>query len=209
MRSTATFLVGQVPARSGSRVRPRSRRARSQGRWSRSTNCGNGRPARPPDVSDLAPRRYIAAVSSGSSTASGASANPDAGRRCHHPLRGNPRRCRPRGVVRPPTSSSPATQQTFLYIFYRRAAQTSTSSLHAGAYARSINRNARSSCAGRHLHHDHRRIFRRIGWPPAFLCGTAGFWRAAMSWTYWVSGTAALVIFFYLMVALLKPERFK
>jgi len=30
-----------------------------------------------------------------------------------------------------------------------------------------------------------------------------------MSWTYWVSGTAALVIFFYLMVALLKPERFK
>jgi len=30
-----------------------------------------------------------------------------------------------------------------------------------------------------------------------------------MSWTYWVSGTAALVIFFYLIVALFRPERFE
>lgn len=30
-----------------------------------------------------------------------------------------------------------------------------------------------------------------------------------MSWTYWVSGAAALLILFYLIVALFKPERFQ
>ena len=30
-----------------------------------------------------------------------------------------------------------------------------------------------------------------------------------MSWAYWVSGLAALVIFVYLMVALFKPEWFQ
>ena len=30
-----------------------------------------------------------------------------------------------------------------------------------------------------------------------------------MNWIYWLSGTAALVIFIYLIVALFKPERFK
>jgi K+-transporting ATPase KdpF subunit len=30
-----------------------------------------------------------------------------------------------------------------------------------------------------------------------------------MNWTYWVSGAAALVIFFYLIVALFRPERFE
>jgi len=30
-----------------------------------------------------------------------------------------------------------------------------------------------------------------------------------MSWAYWLSGAAALVIFVYLMVALFKPEFFE
>ena len=30
-----------------------------------------------------------------------------------------------------------------------------------------------------------------------------------MNWIYWVSGTAALVIFVYLIVALFKPELFE
>lgn len=30
-----------------------------------------------------------------------------------------------------------------------------------------------------------------------------------MSWAYWLSGAAALVIFVYLMVALFKPEYFE
>jgi K+-transporting ATPase KdpF subunit len=30
-----------------------------------------------------------------------------------------------------------------------------------------------------------------------------------MTWTYWMSGAAALVIFVYLIVALFKPERFE
>lgn len=29
-----------------------------------------------------------------------------------------------------------------------------------------------------------------------------------MSWTYWLSGAAALVIFIYLVIALFKPEKF-
>ena len=30
-----------------------------------------------------------------------------------------------------------------------------------------------------------------------------------MSWVYWLSGAAALVIFIYLLVALFKPEIFE
>jgi K+-transporting ATPase KdpF subunit len=30
-----------------------------------------------------------------------------------------------------------------------------------------------------------------------------------MTWIYWMSGAAALVIFIYLIVALFKPERFE
>ena len=30
-----------------------------------------------------------------------------------------------------------------------------------------------------------------------------------MSWVYWLSGAAAVVIFIYLMVALFKPEYFE
>jgi len=30
-----------------------------------------------------------------------------------------------------------------------------------------------------------------------------------MNWVYWLSGAAALVIFVYLIVALLKPEYFE
>ena len=30
-----------------------------------------------------------------------------------------------------------------------------------------------------------------------------------MNWAYWLSGLAALVIFFYLIVALFKPEYFE
>jgi K+-transporting ATPase KdpF subunit len=30
-----------------------------------------------------------------------------------------------------------------------------------------------------------------------------------MSWVYWVSGAAAIVIFVYLVVALFKPEYFE
>jgi K+-transporting ATPase KdpF subunit len=30
-----------------------------------------------------------------------------------------------------------------------------------------------------------------------------------MSWVYWLSGTAALLIFVYLVVALFKPEYFE
>ena len=30
-----------------------------------------------------------------------------------------------------------------------------------------------------------------------------------MNWVYWLSGTAALVIFVYLIVALFKPEHFE
>jgi K+-transporting ATPase KdpF subunit len=30
-----------------------------------------------------------------------------------------------------------------------------------------------------------------------------------MTWIYWMSGAAALVIFVYLIVALFKPERFE
>jgi len=30
-----------------------------------------------------------------------------------------------------------------------------------------------------------------------------------MTWAYWLSGAAALVIFVYLMVALFKPEYFE
>lgn len=30
-----------------------------------------------------------------------------------------------------------------------------------------------------------------------------------MTWIYWMSGAAALVIFVYLVVALFKPERFE
>jgi len=29
-----------------------------------------------------------------------------------------------------------------------------------------------------------------------------------MSWTYWLSGAAALVILIYLVIALFKPEKF-
>jgi len=30
-----------------------------------------------------------------------------------------------------------------------------------------------------------------------------------MSWTYWLSGAAALVVFVYLVIALFKPEYFE
>ena len=30
-----------------------------------------------------------------------------------------------------------------------------------------------------------------------------------MNWVYWLSGAAALLIFFYLVVALFKPEYFE
>ena len=30
-----------------------------------------------------------------------------------------------------------------------------------------------------------------------------------MTWVYWLSGAAALVIFVYLMIALFKPESFE
>jgi K+-transporting ATPase KdpF subunit len=30
-----------------------------------------------------------------------------------------------------------------------------------------------------------------------------------MSWVYWLSGIATLVIFVYLIIALFKPERFE
>jgi K+-transporting ATPase KdpF subunit len=30
-----------------------------------------------------------------------------------------------------------------------------------------------------------------------------------MTWLYWTSGAAALVVFVYLLVALFKPERFE
>jgi len=30
-----------------------------------------------------------------------------------------------------------------------------------------------------------------------------------MSWTYWLSGAAALLVFVYLVVALFKPEMFE
>jgi K+-transporting ATPase KdpF subunit len=30
-----------------------------------------------------------------------------------------------------------------------------------------------------------------------------------MTWAYWMSGAAALVVFAYLLVALFKPERFE
>jgi len=30
-----------------------------------------------------------------------------------------------------------------------------------------------------------------------------------MSWTYWLSGAAALLVFVYLVIALFKPEMFE
>ena len=30
-----------------------------------------------------------------------------------------------------------------------------------------------------------------------------------MTWVYWMSGAAALVVFVYLLVALFRPERFE
>lgn len=30
-----------------------------------------------------------------------------------------------------------------------------------------------------------------------------------MTWVYWMSGAAALVVFVYLLIALFKPERFE
>jgi K+-transporting ATPase KdpF subunit len=30
-----------------------------------------------------------------------------------------------------------------------------------------------------------------------------------MTWVYWMSGVAALVVFVYLLIALFKPERFE
>jgi hypothetical protein len=62
---------------------------------------------------------------------------------------------------------------------------------------------------GFRLHWSHRRIFRIVGGVDPILREPDGQGGSLMNWVYWLSGTAALVIFVYLIVALFKPEIFE
>ena len=62
---------------------------------------------------------------------------------------------------------------------------------------------------GFRLHRSHHRIFRDFGRIDPILRESDGQGRQVMSWAYWVSGVAAIIIFVYLVVALFKPELFE
>ena len=54
-----------------------------------------------------------------------------------------------------------------------------------------------------------RRLLRTVGGAGALLREPDGKAGPAMTWDYWLSGAAALVVFVYLIVALFKPEFFE
>jgi K+-transporting ATPase KdpF subunit len=107
-----------------------------------------------------------------------------------------------------PTFDTVGVYITSLHLLYAR--RRDLCALFAPVCVRSILcRTAGETRDRSRFHRRHRRLLRRIGRPRRVLRAAVVERKAAMTWIYWMSGAAALVIFVYLIVALFKPERFE